>query len=245
MEPIIKNLTDNEVLIIGDSFAYERHNKNSWLYILNGLLTGNESAPRGKGFPGCSWWSARKHLMYELEESIPKVLIICHTEPHRLPSDVNLPLNVQSVMNESSSVGLTPDGKSHWSEEKRLAGKAYYEHLISIDFHVWTTVKWFEELDELTKKYNIPYVIHMHCFQPWEQIGFYVFKNGITVAETLWDSTEQANQWKIDPSVVFKNQSNVINHMTFEENKNLAEKLYLSIKDYNIGLKRIGLNLKE
>ena len=90
-------MISNDVLIIGDSFCVQREAEKEWPYRLNNLLTGESVVPRGRGFPGCSWWAGRKHLL-ECIENKPKLIIFCHTEHSRIPHTKNLSLNYSTVM---------------------------------------------------------------------------------------------------------------------------------------------------
>jgi len=235
----------DEILIVGDSFAANQHNPKSWTNQLLNKLTDNTNlnpngtmikAPRGKGYPGCSWWSVRKKLLAELKIKIPKILIVCHTECNRIPSDVDLPLNTGSVQ----------DLKQHILYESTLlrydyvsvakAGIYFYKHLISEDFNRWAQCRWFSELDAITKFHNIPYVIHMNCFP--SDLAEYEFENGLLVEEILWISCSGYKLWKENPQNIF--DSTLLNHFTLDENKLLANCLYDAINSYSIGKRKIG-----
>jgi hypothetical protein len=174
-----------DILILGDSFCEQRDRNSDWPMIVSQKLTGSNDVPRGAGFGGMGWWSVRKALIKEIEIYIPKVLILCHTEPNRLPHDYDIALNSSSVIRGQLD---TFHCKDFISPEKldriTQAGKLYYEELWSRDYCKWAQASWFRELDTIIETYNIRYVIHMLCF---ESTVNYVFQNGITIKDKLWD----------------------------------------------------------
>lgn len=235
----------DDILIIGDSFAYERVIPQSWPRILTELLVKNNlfKIPRGKGFPGCSWWSVRQNLIEELKNGVPKVLILCHTEPNRIPSDYDFPLNIKSVEDLKHHIGdvsqyknvITP---SH-IKEVQTAALMYYQFLFNPDYHEWAQNQWCRELDEIIGEHDIPYVIHLHCFEIQNN---YIFKNGITAEETLWENSAGYQIFKNNPENRFdkKIQYELMNHFSTEENLKLANCLYNSILTYSTGKRKIG-----
>ena len=191
---------------------------------LTGLSTDIGISPLGKGFNGCSWWSARSCLLEELSKRKPKVLIIAHTEPSRLPNDKNLPLNAMTVQ-ERETFTTNPE-----HEDLRLAAKNYYKYLMSTEFHIWSQQQWFHELDRIVEKENIPYVVHLHCFMPYTP-DLYVFKHGITFDTPLWEISDDIKKW---------NNSNR-NHFTVENNIKLSNIIYNGIQNYSNGIRKLNL----
>ena len=237
----------DEILIVGDSFAGNQHNPKSWTNQLLNKLTKNTNlnpdgtmikAPRGEGYPGCSWWSVRKKLLAELKIKIPKILIICHTEQNRIPSDINLPLNSGSVQDLKKHVWFDSKLSKCDYDSVGKAGILFYKHLISEDFNMWAQWRWFSELDAVTKFYNIPYVIHMNCFP--SDLAEYKFENGLIVEEILWINSTGYKLWKEDSHTFSKININLINHFNLAENKLLANCLYDAINSYSMGKRKIG-----
>ena len=202
----------SDILILGDSYCARRNTETTWPRNLVLRLTGTHDFPRGQGYGGASWWSTKKRLMKELSICKPKVLILCHTEPNRIPSDENLPLNAGSL--------LRPNYRDWYSDEIRDAGQKYYRYLYSPEFHFWSQYNWFLDLDETLKNWHIPIVIHLHCFE-----NDYVFNYGTTSKEYLsYFSPKDENGdlfWDDD------------NHLTKEQNLQLAASLHRAIKEYN------------
>lgn len=219
------NIEWDDVLIVGDSFCAVRDREEHWPQHLTCKLTNlafdQHRIPRGRGFGGCSWWSVRKSLLSELTIKVPKVLIICHTDPSRIPSDYDLPLNSSSI---SDSFLYNEAKKIRRSVSNIItAARLYLAHLISYEFHEWSQIQWYKELDQIIGDNNIPYVIHMHFPEHNNQPGgkLYKFDNGVTIEQPLWNLVSE--------DLV---QSNVPNHFTLEENVKLANCLYDIIEQY-------------
>lgn len=244
----------NDVLIIGDSFAQQRSEPTDWPKFVTATLTqefNTTKSPRGLGFSGASWWSSRNLLLKEVKKHSPKVLIMTHTEMQRIPSDENYGLNSASVFNIENYTKPTSTGNI-CPKEVLLAGQEYYKHLFCKDFHLWAQLKWFEEIDEIVKANHIPFVIHMHSFEVWDQNPTYIFKNGITFDKPLWDISddnkllELKSYKKINDLVntidadVWTNNSNR-NHFTMANNVKLAQQIIDAINNYSNGLKPLQL----
>jgi len=243
----------DDIIILGDSFATFQNKSESWTYQLLNKLTDTTNIdssnqqikkPRGAGYSGCSWWSVRQKFIAELKIKVPKVLIICHTEPNRLPSDHNLPLNFVSVQNIKKHILYDRDLLKYDYEGAAKAAVMYYKHLASEEFNNWAQLRWFSELDAITKYHNIPYVIHMNCFY-FPVLSEFEFENGMTVEEILWDSCSERRMWDKNPGVSFNNDTSLINHFTPAENKLLANCLYDAINTYSVGKRKIGFELCE
>jgi len=220
----MQGLTYEDIVIIGDSFAYHRFQNSDWPKYLTYLLTNQYDQPRGKGFPGASWWSTRKCLLEEIKKKPIKLLILCHTEPSRIPSDHDFGLNISSV--NSNGIYVAEDKKINFYDQILIASKLYFEHLISLDFHKWARLKWLEELDTLVEEYQIPKVIHLYCFKDLSNIEF---KNGITISSILKNRMTM-------------HDIKARNHFTEEVNIQLAKELYKVINGgINSGVVNINI----
>ena len=222
----------NDILILGDSFCENRKAPTSWPMVVSQKLTGSNHIPRGVGFSGGSWWSVRKALLEEIKRSIPKVLILCHTEPHRIPNDYNLGINLASALDGKISTyryGALRDYRKEYISEEKLqsiveASKLYYEELWSSEYCEWAQKSWFRELDQMIEEWRIPYVIHLRCFSSTVN---YTFKNSITIQEDLFSKA----------SVV----PDMPNHFTDDLNQKLGNKLVELILNYKTGPQTINL----
>lgn len=214
----------SDILILGDSFAKDRSHPTDWPMALSTMLTGSNEVPNGVGIGGTSWWTVRKCLVQALSNTSVKILIVCHTDPLRLPSDKDIGLNSGTVL------GQKYDTKnSHWySKEEFDAADKYYTYLISNEFHNWARYQWFNELDNLTT--SIPIVIHLHCFYDYEltdrvvTIDGYTFKHGITSSEILFHL--QAQESALPNG---RDMPGFRNHFSPENNVKIAQALYKAI----------------
>lgn len=207
----------NDILIVGDSFCAGRHYAHEWPQLLTCALTGQQykekRTPRGRGFSGASWWSARRCIIDELNTRPPvKVLIVCHTDAHRIPNDDNHSLNAVSV--EHRWLHRERGGNDLMPERMALAGKLYYEQLISWSFNEWAVKRWYLELEELVDKSStIEKSIHLFCFDG----NFHKFRNGVTVEDTLFKH---------------RSRNEVSNHFDHSDNFRLAKTLQMILDNY-------------
>lgn len=221
----IEEYNSDDFLIVGDSFCSNRTKKYSWpqevLTHLTNKKFNSKIVPRGKGFSGGAWWSYRKVLLKELEIKVPKVLIICHTEPNRLPNDLDYGINFKSV--ETKLIDI--DNKEYKMPDKiASAAVSYYKELFSFDFNEWAVRQWFKEVDELCETYKIEKVIHLYCFDG--KYTDYTFKHGVTISVPLWSYAEE-------PKIYFWNLKSItVNHYTPKGNKLFAETIIDLIKNY-------------
>lgn len=222
------NFEHKDILILGDSFCELRSLPIDWPFIVSQKLSNSSEKTRGHGFGGASWWSVRKRLLKELELHVPKVLILCHTEPNRIPNDYDHGLNSASCFEARNKVRRI---KTHnyplepWQEKKiAMAGHLYYEELWSGEYCKWAMVSWFKELDDIVEVYKIPCVIHLRCFDHGIK---YIFKNGMTVKENLVDMSLVGNEYR--------------NHFTEEMNKKVGNRLVELVLNYQSGLQELAL----
>jgi hypothetical protein len=217
-----------DILILGDSFCDHRNSDTDWPFIVSQSLTGSTEKTRGYGFSGTSWWSVRKRLLKELKISVPKVLILCHTEPNRIPNDRDAGINWSILVSNRVSAEKELDKDTQHRIVK--ATKLYYEELCSSDYSKWAQLAWFKELDELIEVHKIPQVIHLICFNNSPE---YVFQNSITIKEKLWtlagfDSSTYDNL-------------GLSNHFTEEMNKKVGNRLVELVLNYQPGLQELAL----
>jgi len=217
----------DDVLIVGDSWCGERDNLGHWPNLLLFELTDiAKGIPRGKGFPGCSWWSTRKRLLNELRDKPAKVIIIIHTDPSRIASDEDFPMTVNMAFR-------TVTVKGRWeTQEKELRARAaaeYYSHLYSANFHIWAEQKWFEELDNFLIDHKDAKIIHLYGHRT-NIDNQYKFNMGVTVEPHLYQYYAHNTQNIAYP-----------NHMSIEHN----EKLALSLKNIILNYPGHGYVHKE
>jgi len=228
----------NDILIVGDSFCSDRNKKYHWPQILVSNLTGetfnSKRQPRGKGMPGGSWWSYRKIILKELEISIPKILIVCHTEPYRIPNDNDVGLNFRSVETRLINVN---DKEYKMPDEVHQAAFQYYKHLMSFDFYNWAVHQWFKELDDIVKKYSIEKIVHFFGFDG--DYSNYTFDKGVTIGIPLYTYAEEQEKYFLN----FKKPSG--NHYTLKGNELFANTLTDIITDYPGDKTRLNIKMVQ
>jgi hypothetical protein len=209
-----------DLLVIGDSFCADRDTNDTWPYLLNTLLSGEDKAPRGEGKGGASWWETRKNLLREFEIKIPDVLVICHTEQMRLPNDYGYSITTSTIAS----------GEIKYCEDTRLkkkllkAAEYYYAYLASPEILTWVEQAWYKELDQLLSNAKVPKVVHLFSFTCCSE---YYFNHGVTVVDRL------------DTLCVVGNYKN---HFTPSFNKTFAGTLFNIITDYKPG--RVNLEIR-
>jgi len=219
---------NKNICIVGDSFCAYRKTERHWPYYLTKLLfpDDNDHVPLGNGFSGAGWWSTRKQLIDCLNNYTPSILIIIHTDPNRLWSDENYPLNSMSTYDETKKFANNiPLGV--WN-----ATKDYYKHLYFTPWCEWAVTQWYIELDEIISSYKtIEKVIHFYSFKyPTNK----KFHTGITVSEALFQFA--------DDHLIGENQI-VENHFTISKNKRFAEKIKLLLTNKYATKKVSGFRL--
>lgn len=227
----MSRFSHSEIVVIGDSFCACRTEPATWVRKFTETLTGSSKPARGQGYPGNSWWSTRRELFKQLKIQVPKILVICHTEPMRIPNNHNMPLNSNTARDPGSH--LPPELNYLQDMYKDMANAAveYYRHLCFEEYHLWAQQAWYRELDEeILPQYKIPCIIHLHCFPPWhKKKKNYVFKNGATINEVLID-------YSVEDSL-----SPTGNHFTPEMNLRVGELLAGVVDTYSNGSRDLGL----
>lgn len=205
----------DDILIVGDSWCSERENLVHWPnHLLFELTDISKGIPRGRGYPGCAWWSVRKRLINELNTKPAKVVIIIHTDASRIPSDIDKPFTINNAHRNANILK---------SFENRIIYKAaseYYRHLYSANFHDWAERQWFLELDNFLEKRQVEKVIHLYGVAKHKEQK-YTFKHGVTVEQTLHKYITVNTETMHYP-----------NHMTYENNQKLSLFLSKLISNY-------------
>ena len=214
---MIKQYKLDDILIVGDSFCHDRYSDSGWPNIVTQYLTGDKGIPRGYGYPGCSWWSTRNKLVEEIAKSIPKIIILTHTETMRIPSDGNYSLNFSTAESGDKHHGPNGERIGKLDLELHQAAISYYKHLISEKFHEWTNLQWFKELDEMLDNPEIEKVIHLFSFG-WEY-SKHTFKVGVSVDEDLFQ--------------YHRMESGMKNHMTDDENIKFGRSILDIVENYS------------
>lgn len=241
----------SDILIVGDSFAGMRELETDWPVALTKLLVSDYSVPnrsrdnlltyhsvkhrnpRGEGFPGASWWSTRRCLLAELDQELPKVVVICHTEANRIPNDYDFGITAPSADANMIVVPNTIAAQQNFSPNIAKSAAAYYKYLSSEEYANWAMTAWFKELDEILAM--IPHVVHLHCFEPHFDGNkqLYQFKTGITSTEILFNIAP--DKTGCDPNNVFRN------HFTVEQNVKIANAINMAVRKNVVGFADLNL----
>ena len=88
----------------------------------------------------------RKKLIEELQECVPKVLIICHSEASRIPSDIDLPLNAGTTTEDFESYCKNDNLNIDFSAYKSTYHDLLVEFIMNIKVAYWA-MKGLTKLD--------------------------------------------------------------------------------------------------
>lgn len=200
------------ICVIGDSFAGHRSNadwnnlgsefNHAWSWV-NLLETECCHTMKGKSFPGQSFWHQRRWLMDYIFKNVyyestvaDTVLIICHTETHRLPCR-NQDLSITGHVLRADKLDPNNNNELYRADPSGTLFdlvKAYYlSELFVSDFYDNAFYSWLNELPDLTSKFKK--VIHFFGFEcglddlPNRISRFYLSKlsapNAVIVRTTL------------------------------------------------------------
>lgn len=241
----------DDIVIVGDSFCQYRCSDDAWPSLLASKLTGlpaTHKPVRGAGEPGSSWWTSRGILFNELMQKPTKILVMCHTDIQRIPSEFDFSLNPGSVF---APDGLEPNPivrPRHPNEHKYVpeikeAAQMYFKYLNFHTFNQWVWRHWANELDAIIVENNIPYVIHLFGFSVNLEVkdhsvkNTYEFKNGISDTSHLWRICDDRihHDLKDDNHIYRKN------HFSAKNNVKIANALYNALIDYKPGLRDLKL----
>ena len=145
----------------------------------------------------------------------------------RIPHDRDLALNCYTSYFKGN--------KTKHIDSSHHAAYLYFNHLISIDYHFWSQLQWFKELDNILDQYSIPYIIHLPIASSEHDTLLdpinekmrttseqYQFRNGVTTRQHLLALATKI----VDPTLALRN------HFTEEQNLNLANSLIKIINNY-------------
>jgi hypothetical protein len=238
------------LVIIGDSFCSDRNN-NDWPTLL-GELTG--CTVKGKGFGGASWWSAKKHLETVDHIKSKTVLIICHTESSRLPTDYDLPICYKLAQKIDSFNKL--DGKFHQRQVDSLKfANAFYESdLFSPDFYNWAHRAWANEINADSEYYAIINILSIGTNDTLKEVEnknivVYPFGKLENKSFSNFHSLSLLSQCEsnFDPVVLENAIDQRANHFSKANNINLANALLpivATLKRHDKGIRRFN-NLRD
>jgi hypothetical protein len=199
------------IIIVGDSYCNDSHNKTAWPVTLARILNLNLIC---HGDSSAHWWSSKVFL-----DSLPKeikdnteVIVFCNTYTHRVPTD-NTSLN-------------RVDLNSTDTESKDFAVKLYYKFIHNYGYSDYVEKSWFKDMKT---DWSHVKLINLHCF-PWS-IKNKNFLGGVSVTPSLTAiSLNEINS----PTMNLVGDTRP-NHFNQHNNIELAEQLANIINNYTIG----------
>jgi len=187
----------------GDSFCKEEAGKAAWTYLLSDML---QATIIGFGQGG----SAHEHAIKSFDEQADYT-IFCWTEPHRLYVNDRYSINFSTI-----EYNYKLDKKLN---QRDTAAYAYYRclHNSKLDIDRQTRdLYWFDNV--VLSRYS-GVAIHIPCFDT-----IYQFTNGINIKDILGHKRLVHKLQNGDKSTEYAN------HLTEQQNFELADKIYNIIK---------------
>ena len=200
----------------GDSFCAGRESE-SWCVLLANQL--NVKITHW-GEPGRSIWTTFfKFNQLNKTNRLPDICVLCYTEPYRL-------YHTSLILSANTEPAEGVDPKIY------EALKQYWIHLHNYDKDELAyeyALKWFDH--DILSKIKNKTIVQMWSFRPFETAGKDAgikLKSGIFIDESLYASSLTENI----PSggVNMPWGKGIINHMSKEQNKRWADKVYTAIK---------------
>lgn len=196
------------LVVLGDSFC---SSPEGWPQQLADKL---ELELFCKGNAGAHWWLSavdmqqNEHILDQAE-----VIVFCHTNASRIPTD-------------NIALGQVDHSKLNEKDPMQLAIKLYFAFIENFDFLNWTQGAWF---DELSSRFQDKTVVHLHSF-PWSyQHEDRITIDQISVSPSL--ATISLNETgATSPAIIFDQRPNHLNH---RNNTELANQLYTIIEERN------------
>ena len=204
----------------GDSFCAGRE-PESWCVLLANQLNARITH---WGEPGRSIWTTFfKFNKLNKTNRLPDICVLCYTEPYRL-------YHPSVILSANTEPAEGVDPKIYEALEQ------YWTHLHNYDKDELAyeyAVKWFDH-DVLSKIKNKT-IVQMWSFRPFETAGKDAdikLKSGIFIDESMLSFSKQdceAENSKKSGAINLCDKG--INHMTIEQNKLWADKVYKKIKE--------------
>ncbi len=203
----------------GDSFCAGRE-PESWCVLLANLLTAQINH---WGEPGRSIWTTFfKFNELNLANKLPDISVLCYTEPYRLYHPY-LVLSANTKPVEGVDPNVYKALEQYWTHLHN-----YNKDELAYEY----ALKWFDH-DVLSKIKNKT-IVQMWSFRPFETAGKDAgikLTSGIFLDESMYASS--LIEHKPSGGANMPWDKGEINHMSVEQNKIWANKVYKKIKEYN------------
>jgi len=205
----------------GDSFCAGRESQ-SWCVLLAEKL---KATIVHWGEPGRSIWSTFMNFNnFRLKNDLPSFIIFCYTEPFRLyHPKIILSANTQPLSEVDPNVYKALD--QYW-----IHLHSYDKDMLSYEY----ALKWFDH--DIISSIKNRTIVQTWSFRPFEtmtQDANIKLKTGIFIDESMFKLSVQDRPDLYKQGMTVPWGPNIYNHMTIEQNKFWADKVYQEIKDYH------------
>jgi len=205
----------------GDSFCAGRE-PESWCVLLAEKL---KATIVHWGEPGRSIWSTFMNFNnFKLKHNLPSFIIFCYTEPFRLyHPKIILSANTQPLPEVDPNVYKALD--QYW-----IHLHSYDKDMLSYEY----ALKWFDH--DIISSIKDRTIVQTWSFRPFEtmtQDANIKLKTGIFIDESMFKLSVQDRPDLYKQGITVQWGPNIYNHMTIEQNKFWADKVYQEIKDYH------------
>ena len=205
----------------GDSFCAGRE-PESWCVLLANQLSARIVH---WGEPGRSIWSTFMNFNnFRLKNDLPSFIIFCYTEPFRLyHPKIILSANTQPLSEVDPNVYKALD--QYW-----IHLHSYDKDMLSYEY----ALKWFDH--DIISSIKNRTIVQTWSFRPFEtmtQDANIKLKTGIFIDESMFKLSVQDRPDLYKQRMTVPWGPNIYNHMTIEQNKFWADKVYQEIKDYH------------
>lgn len=201
----------------GDSFCAGREDE-SWCVLLAKQLNAGITH---WGEPGKSIWTTFfKFNQLNNTDKLPDICVLCYTEPYRL-------YHPSLILSANTEPFEGMDPKVYEALEQ------YWIHLHNYDKDELVyeySLKWFDH--DILSKIKNKTIVQMWSFRPFETAGkdaCIKLKSGIFIDESLYASSLIKNT--VSDGAIMPWGKGIINHMSVEQNKCWADKVYKKIKE--------------
>jgi len=205
----------------GDSFCAGRE-PESWCVLLAERL---KAKVVHWGEPGRSIWSTFFNFnQFALKNNPPSFIIFCYTEPFRLyHPKIILSANTQPLPGVDPNIYKALD--QYW-----LHLHSYDKDMLAYEY----ALKWFDH--DVISKIRGRTILQTWSFRPFETMSKDAnikLNTGIFVDESMFELSVQHDPDLYKKGITVPHAPGIYNHMTMEQNKLWADKLYNEIKDYH------------
>jgi hypothetical protein len=204
------------LIVLGDSFStYYQF----WPTMVAKQLNLNLICYGGGGQP---WWAVKCFLNSVSEADIEncEAVIFAHTNSDRIPTS-------------NKTIGKINHSQLNKNNEIELAVALYFKYIHDSDFVHWAHKKWFEEI---TVRWAHTKIVNLHCF-PWTWS-----QRSALAGINVWPSLTSISLNEINAKEFALFHDSRENHLSIDNNQELANQLVEMINNYMPGDKHLDLS---